>query len=141
MLRSGNLILRNVKLSSPELGPLTCPDATDSATVDPAASWTCTGTKVVNATDLEQGELVFRASGTSATLPTVVAAAESAQLTMQAEPQLTMRLVPGSCQQSTPTGRRPQTAATLVGHDCVAQCSFVVSCVAADGCQQPAVAD
>lgn len=88
-------------LTSPELGPLTCPNGTQAG---PSTTYSCSGSYTVNATDLEQGQLTFSASGMSSTLSARVVAESQVQLTMVAIPQLDLDLEATSCNQTGGSG-------------------------------------
>jgi hypothetical protein len=111
---SGNRILKDIVLTSPELGALTCPASNQ---VDPSSpstsSYSCTATYTVNATNLERGQLTFTAKGTSFTLADEVSAALPVVLTMSALPALYQDLEAGSCNQTGGSGK-PST----VSHTC-----------------------
>lgn len=112
-LCSGNLILKDIVLTSPELGALTCPASNQA---DPSSlGYTCTATYTVNATDLERGQLTFTAKGTSSTLSAEVAAAQPVVLTMEALPQLHQDLEAGSCNQTGGSGN--SSTVTLANSD------------------------
>lgn len=95
------MLLKDIVLRSPELGLLSCPKG--NATAAPGLSFSCEGSYNVSALDLEQGVLNFTAVGTSSTLPAAqqpVAASQADVLVMQAQPQLDLDIVAGSCTQT-----------------------------------------
>jgi hypothetical protein len=104
-INTGTVILKETVLSSPKLGPLTCPPG--NATVAPGAAYTCEGTYTVLATDLEAGQLVFTATARSPTLPAAaqtVPATQDVVVTMVAQPQLYLDVVSATCNQTVATG-------------------------------------
>lgn len=110
---SGNIILRDIVLSSPQLGGLSCPNSTPTAL--PGGNYTCQGTYTVTALDLETGLLSFTATGASSSLTAgaqKVAAAQAAILTMQAQPQLDLDILAATCTQTQATGKRRATDIT-----------------------------
>jgi hypothetical protein len=109
---SGNLILKNIVLTSPELGALTCPASNqDDPSSTSTGSYSCTAAYNVNATDLERGQLTFTAKGTTSTLAAEVSAAQPVVLTMVASPALHQDLEAGSCNQTGGSGNSTGTFA------------------------------
>jgi hypothetical protein len=101
-INTGTAILQDTVLSSPKLGPLTCPPG--NATVPPAATYTCEGAYTVLATDLEVGQLVFTATARSPTLPAAAQTVNATQAVMVAQPQLYLDVLAATCNQTVATG-------------------------------------
>lgn len=102
---SGNLLLHNVSLSSGQLEALVCPSGPTA--IRPGTAYACEAFYTVNITDLELGQITFSAAGTFSSVISgaqAVAAQQTAALTMQAQPQLELDLIAGSCNYSSPAG-------------------------------------
>lgn len=97
----GNVVLRDIEVTSAQLAALNCAGSSSStvAALNPG-TLICTGNYTVTQENLEAGQLAFTAQATSTTLDaasTPVVAAAPVVLVMAAQPQLVLDVVASSC--------------------------------------------
>jgi hypothetical protein len=91
----GNMILRTLHLTSPELGALTC---TQDIDIDIRQTLTCTAQANFAQTDLENGDQTFHAWGESPTLLTNDNVSATPQIIQTLEaPSLAVDVMGSSC--------------------------------------------